>query len=141
MEITVKQNDVHQVQLAKAAIYAGIRTLLSKRKVKAKKLDRVFVAGSFGSYVNLPSAQKIGMLPHISSERFIQVGNSAGVGAQQLLLSVKSRQICEKIAREASYVELASETDFKDEYIRALYLPHKNPSEFPKATRKKIGLA
>ena len=135
MEITVKQNDVREVQLAKAAIYAGIQTLLRKIKVKAEKLDRIFVAGSFGSYINLPSAQAIGMLPHIPIERFIQVGNSAGAGAQQLLLSTKKRQVCERIARKTFYVELASELNFKNEYVRASYLPHKDPSEFPKGTR------
>ncbi len=135
IEITIKQTDVREIQLAKAAIYAGIRTLLKRLNKEITKLDRVFVAGAFGSYINLSSAQMIGMLPDISINRFVQVGNSAGAGARQMLLSKKNRQICEKIAGEVSYVELASDSKFKDEYIRATYLPHKDASEFPNVQR------
>jgi len=135
VEITIKQTDIREIQLAKAAIYAGIRTLMKRLNVETLSLDRIFVAGAFGSYINLRSAQMIGMLPDISINRFVQVGNSAGAGARQMLLSRKSRLICEKVAREVSYIELANESNFKDEYIRAAYLPHKDLSEFPNAKR------
>ncbi len=136
VEITIKQTDIREVQLAKAAIYAGIHTLLNRAKVKFEKLDRVFVAGSFGSYMNISNAQMIGMLPDIPIDKFVQVGNSAGAGARQILLSSKCRETCEKIARKVSYVELANEREFKNEYIRASYLPHKDPSEFPNVTKR-----
>lgn len=90
--IVITQKDIRELQLAKAAIRTGIQLLLEARGCHEEEIDRVIIAGAFGSYIDVTSAITIGMLPSLPLERFIQVGNAAGTGAKLALVSSDKRK-------------------------------------------------
>jgi len=105
-ELTVTQRDVERIQLAKGAIRSGIEVLLDASHITFDQVDRVILAGAFGTYIDPLSALQIGMFPHIMPDRIVQVGNAAGVGAKQMLLSIAQREAGERLARRMEYIEL-----------------------------------
>jgi uncharacterized 2Fe-2S/4Fe-4S cluster protein (DUF4445 family) len=125
-DIYVTRHDVNEIQLAKGAIRAGIRVLLVEaglavgKKGGEEKLDRVIVAGAFGTYLDIGSAIQVGMFPGLPLERFDQVGNAAGAGARQLLISVDRRKAADMLAKRINYIELTTHPRFTDEYIKAI---------------------
>ena len=119
-DIVITQKDVREVQLAKAAIYAGIKILMKELSVDGADLDRVSIAGAFGSYIDKESALIIGLLPEISIEKIVSVGNAAGVGASLALLSGDLQNAAEKIASGIEHLELADYEGFQDEYLGAM---------------------
>jgi len=121
--ISFNQKDVRQVQLAKAAIKAGITILLQEADVTVSDLDSVMLAGAFGNYIRPESALQIGLLPPVERNRIIQVGNAAGEGAKILLLSSEAREIANDFVSKTKYVELASHDDFQSIFIEATSLP------------------
>jgi len=121
-DITVTQGDVREVQKAKAAIATGIKVLLDQAGFSGRDLDHVFVAGAFGSYMDIPSAISIGMLPDIPLNKMTQVGNAAGTGARMCLLSRRARQTAEDTAKRMRYVELATRADFQQTFLKSLEL-------------------
>lgn len=123
-EITLSRSDVVEIQLAKAAIRAGISILLHKAGVLEREIEEVIIAGAFGTYLDVQSGIDIGMLPNLDLHRFRQVGNAAGTGARMALLSMEQRERAEGIARQIEYVELAAEKRFKSEFTRALRLDY-----------------
>ena len=137
-EIVLTQHDVTQVQLAKAAIFAGISTLLSVAEIPVEKVDEVVVAGQFGSCLDLASAVAIGLLPTLPNARYTQVGNAAGRGAQMALISSGERARARRIAKCATRVELKQHRIFDQLMARATRFPRISvPAHAPlaKATR------
>ncbi|MCK9364933.1 MAG: ASKHA domain-containing protein [Syntrophales bacterium] len=120
--ITITQNDIRELQLAKAAIRAGIQMLLENQGKREDEIDRVIIAGAFGSYIDVASAITAGMLPALPLERFEQVGNAAGLGAKLALISVTKRAEAKGIAGMINYIELASAPHFNQTFIQANYL-------------------
>jgi uncharacterized 2Fe-2S/4Fe-4S cluster protein (DUF4445 family) len=120
--ITITQNDVRELQLAKAAIRTGIQILLETSGCAEHDIKQVIIAGAFGTYIDISSAVAIGMLPPLSLNRFRQVGNAAGTGAKLALISLKSRAKAQAIASRVSYNELASSPGFQPTFIQASYL-------------------
>jgi uncharacterized 2Fe-2S/4Fe-4S cluster protein (DUF4445 family) len=110
--ITLTQNDVRQIQLAKGAIRAGIKVLLEDAGLTPNDLDRVIIAGAFGTYIDVANAIAIDMLPDVPLERFEQVGNAAGMGAKMALLSLAQRERAWQIAARDRYIELTNTPDF-----------------------------
>ena len=110
--VVFTQDDVRAVQLAKAAIRAGCDHLLSLAGLSENDLDKVLIAGAFGSYIDVASAITAGLLPDLPFNRFAQVGNAAGEGARQVLLSRERREEAGCIALRARYAELASSKAF-----------------------------
>jgi len=121
-DIIITRKDVHEIQLAKSAIRAGIEILLQEAHLTPQDLGRFVVAGAFGSYLDLDSAVAIGMFPDLPRERFYQVGNAAGAGARHLLISQAQRQRAAKLAAHVAYIELTTHSDFNDLYVEAMYL-------------------
>jgi uncharacterized 2Fe-2S/4Fe-4S cluster protein (DUF4445 family) len=113
---------VRELQLAKAAIRTGIQTLLETSGCVENDVQRVIIAGAFGTYIDLASAVAIGMLPPLPLNRFRQVGNAAGMGAKMSLISLKSRTKAQAIASRVSYIELASSPSFQSTFLQASYL-------------------
>jgi len=120
--ITITQNDVRELQLAKAAIRTGIQILLETSSCAEDDIKQVIIAGAFGTYIDVASAVAIGMLPPLPLNRFQQVGNAAGTGAKLALISLKSRAKAQAIASRVSYIELASSPGFQPTFIQASYL-------------------
>jgi uncharacterized 2Fe-2S/4Fe-4S cluster protein (DUF4445 family) len=124
-DIVVTQGDIRVVQLAKAAIYTGASILMKHLDVKFHEIQKIFLAGAFGTYVDPLNAKVIGMYPDVSLEKVQFVGNTSGSGARMALLSVEAREEAQKIARFVEYVELGADPSFQNEFLKATYLPHK----------------
>ncbi|UCE99150.1 MAG: DUF4445 domain-containing protein [Planctomycetota bacterium] len=110
--LLLTQEDIRQVQLAKAAIRTGIKLLQKKIGISDSDIEQVFLAGAFGNYIRRESALRIGLLPAVAVEKIRFVGNAASSGAQMLLLSSHCREKASKLAQKIEYVELANEKDF-----------------------------
>jgi uncharacterized 2Fe-2S/4Fe-4S cluster protein (DUF4445 family) len=121
-DITLSRKDINEIQLAKSAIRVGIDILLDIAHIKAENIENFVIAGAFGSYINVASAVQIGMFPNIPLERFHQVGNAAGVGAKQCLISSKLRRSANLIAKRIQYIELTSQPDFQKRFLNRMYL-------------------
>lgn len=119
-DVVILQKDIREVQLAKAAIYAGIQIMMKRMGVDDEDLDEIHIAGAFGNYIDIDSALTIGLLPNIDKSKIKSEGNSAGIGACMALLSVDKREEAEKIAQTIVHVELAACAEFQDEYIKAM---------------------
>lgn len=121
-QIVITQQDVRELQLAKAAIRTGIQTLLEMNRCSEQDIKQVIIAGAFGSYIDVSSAITIGMLPSLPLERFCQVGNAAGMGAKLALISLSQRAQAQAIAARVNYLELSTIPDFKKTFVQATYL-------------------
>lgn len=128
--ITITQRDIRELQLAKAAIRTGIQVLLEETKNSEEKIDRVIIAGAFGTYIDVTSAITIGMLPSLPLNHFSQVGNAAGIGAKLALVSTSKRNKAKAIASKVHYIELATAPNFQQMFIQASYMgPYQSQSK------------
>jgi len=130
-DIVITEADVKNLLRAKAAIYAGMRTLLQMVEMKVEDIDRVIIAGGFGNFLNVEQAVKIGLLPDIDPERYTFIGNSSVKGACLALLSADAYREAVELGQKITYMELAAGNTFMDEYISAMFLPHTDLSLFP----------
>lgn len=119
-DVFIGQADIQEVQLAKGAILGGIKTLMKKLKITMDNLDRIIIAGAFGSYIDKKSAIDMGLLPDIAEDKVISIGNGAGTGAAMALLSGKIKQRAEEESRETTHVELSRDLDFQEFYIESM---------------------
>jgi len=120
--IGITQKDIRQLQLAKAAIRTGIQVLLKANFRSAEEIDKIIIAGAFGTYIDVESAVTVGMLPRLPMERYHQVGNAAGIGAQLALISSPMRREAGMLASRIRYIELAGSPQFSDVFVRACYV-------------------
>jgi uncharacterized 2Fe-2S/4Fe-4S cluster protein (DUF4445 family) len=120
--ITISQQDVRSVQLAKGALYAGAKLMM--KKLGIEKLDRVILAGAFGSYIDKTEAMILGMFPDCDLDHVSSVGNAAGDGARIALLNRDKRLEAEEMARRVEYIELTLEKEFQEEFMAAMFIPH-----------------
>jgi uncharacterized 2Fe-2S/4Fe-4S cluster protein (DUF4445 family) len=120
--VVVTRRDISEIQLAKGAIRTGIDVLLERAEVKAQEVQRWVIAGAFGTYLDLQSAMRIGMFPQVPLERFEQVGNAAGMGARQMLLSRRSRAEAERLAEKVEYIELTTYRKFTEKFADSMAL-------------------
>lgn len=130
-EIVVTRNDVNEIQLAKGAIRTGIDVLMEKAGVKDEEVDAFILAGAFGTYIDVESGINIGMFPPLPRERFSQVGNAAGIGAKEMLISTELRAMAEQIAQKVDYIELTTYPRFTHKFAKAMFFPE------PQATGEK----
>ena len=121
--VTFTQDDVRALQLAKAAIAAGTQLLLQRAGLDATDLDKIIIAGAFGNYIDVTSAIAVGLVPDLPLDRFAQVGNAAGEGARQALLSRRRRARANEIAGLARYVELAGSKAFLPAFSKCIGFP------------------
>jgi uncharacterized 2Fe-2S/4Fe-4S cluster protein (DUF4445 family) len=121
-DITVSVSDVRAVQLAKGALYAGAKIMMGVLGVE--RLDKVILAGAFGSTIDSERAMALGMFPDCDLENVVAVGNAAGDGARIALLNRKKRIEATRVAREVEYIELTVYPEFSKEFAEAMYIPH-----------------
>jgi uncharacterized 2Fe-2S/4Fe-4S cluster protein (DUF4445 family) len=119
--ITVTQRDVERIQLAKGAIRSGIEVLMHAAGVTAQEIDGIILAGAFGTFIDPLSAIQIGMLPAVDPGCIAQVGNAAGVGAKEMLLSAEQRRAAESISTEIQYLELTVYPRYSRFFAHALW--------------------
>jgi len=119
-DIVVTRGDIREIQLAKAAIRAGVDALLRASDTRKDEIEHFIVAGAFGTYLYLDSAVQIGMFPRLPWERYHQIGNAAGAGAQEMLVSLPSRVEAESILDRMSYIELTTDPGFMESYVDSM---------------------
>jgi uncharacterized 2Fe-2S/4Fe-4S cluster protein (DUF4445 family) len=130
-EIVITEVDLDNLIRAKAAIYAGFSTLLSQMNMTFADVDKLYIAGGFGRYIDVERAIIIGMLPDLPVDKFQFLGNTSIMGAYYALLCDRLRHEAEEIARRMTYIELSVSRSFMDEYLSALFLPHTDLNAFP----------
>jgi uncharacterized 2Fe-2S/4Fe-4S cluster protein (DUF4445 family) len=120
--IKVTQNDVRAIQLGKAALYAGVRLLMERMGID--KVDRIRLAGAFGSHIDVKYAMVLGMIPDCALDHVSSAGNAAGTGARIALLDKRSRREIEQLVRRVEKIETAVEPRFQEFFVEAMAIPH-----------------
>ena len=121
--LAITQNDVRAIQLAKAALYAGVRLLMDHLGVEA--VDRIRLAGAFGSQIDVLHAMVLGLIPDCDLSQVSSAGNAAGTGALIALLSVAARREIEDVVRRVEKIETAIEPRFQEHFVEAMAIPHR----------------
>jgi len=140
VDITITQDDVQEVLLAKAAIYTGVSVTLKRLGLKPRDIRRLYIAGAFGTYIDLTNSLILGIYPDIPFDRVRFVGNTAGSGARMTLLSKQVRVKAERIVDRARYIELAADPLFEKEFTDSIWLPHRDIELFPTVRKLLKGL-
>ena len=138
-DILINEDDIANIMRTKAAVYAGCSVLLDSVDLKFTNLDKVYIAGGFGSHIDVGNAQLIGLLPDLPPERFEFIGNGSLGGARMCLLSEERRKSARSIFDSMTYLDLSSSSAFFDQYSSALFLPHTDLDQFPSVRRRLEG--
>ncbi len=125
-EVSIQQNDVRAIQLAKAALYAGARLLMEK--FGTDKVDRIRLAGAFGAHIDVKYAMVLGMIPDCALDKVSSAGNAAGTGARIALLDRSSRDLVEEWTHRVEKIETAVEERFQHHFVNAMAIPHDSDS-------------
>ena len=130
-DIVITKPDVDNLLRAKAAIYAGYVMLAQSVGMTMKDVEQMLIGGSFGQYLNIEKAVEMGLLPDLPWERFKFLGNTAARGAYMALLRRDARDEIAEIAKKMTYLELAADNAFTEQFMAALFLPHTDMTQFP----------
>jgi uncharacterized 2Fe-2S/4Fe-4S cluster protein (DUF4445 family) len=117
------QRDIREVQLAKAAIRAGIEVIAAEFGVDPCGVSRILLAGGFGNFIRRSNARRIGLLPDIGTERIEFIGNAASAGAKMALACRDCRRAAETVSQRTEYIELAARPEFQSSYVEAMTFP------------------
>ena len=126
VKLKIIQNDVRAIQLAKAALYAGVRLLMDHMQIES--LDRIRLAGAFGSHIDVKYATILGLIPDCNLDYVTSAGNAAGTGARIALLDKNARGEISKVVKQIEKIETALESKFQDHFVDAMAFPHKTAS-------------
>ena len=135
-DILITEVDITNLIRSKGAIYTASKVLADSMGIQLMDLDKIYIGGGFGNYLNIEKAVWIGLLPDLSEERFEFIGNSSLAGARMALLSYDALKKAREIAEKMTYIELSVEPSYMQEYIGSLFLPHTNIDLFPTVKRK-----
>ena len=122
--LAITQTDVRAIQLAKAALYAGVRLLMEELGIE--RVDRIRLAGAFGAHIDTKYAMVLGMIPDCDLAQVASAGNAAGTGARIALLDEHSRATIEQLVRRVEKIETAIEPRFQAHFVEAMAIPHKH---------------
>ncbi len=136
--VMLTRKDLGELQLATAAIRAGVAILLERAGLKPLDIARVYVAGGFGNYIRRNNAQRIGLLPSaLPRERIVFAGNTALAGACLAAASAEARYQAEAVARRTAHIELSQDTAFHHEFVEGMYFPEDDPdADYPTETEQ-----
>jgi len=130
-DIVITQADITNLILSKGAIYTAASVLLKKTNLKFSEVEKIYLAGGFGSYLSIDKSICIGLLPDVPREKFRYIGNSSLAGAKLSLLSGRAMEEAGAIAKKMTYIELSTEPSFMNDYTGSLFLPHTDLDLFP----------
>ncbi|WFD09913.1 ASKHA domain-containing protein [Tepidibacter hydrothermalis] len=120
--ISITQDDIRQLQLAKSAIRSGINILMEKQKISIQDLDYIYLAGAFGNFINKESAKGIGLIPNVDSDNIISLGNAAGEGAKKFLCNDNLEEDINYYMNNTEHVDIAKYENFQEEFLKNIYL-------------------
>ncbi|MDD4877252.1 MAG: ASKHA domain-containing protein, partial [Dehalococcoidales bacterium] len=129
--ISISESEIANLIKSKGAVFAAIKSLVDYVGLSFDQLDTIYVAGGFGSSLNIPKAIAIGLIPDIDTRRIQFIGNSSLTGARMSLTSTSAFEKSLKIARRMTNIELSNYAPFMNEFIAALFLPHTDAKLFP----------
>jgi uncharacterized 2Fe-2S/4Fe-4S cluster protein (DUF4445 family) len=135
-DIVINEVDIENFIRAKAAIYAGCKTLVEGVGLQITDLEQIILAGAFGSFIDLDSAMTVGLLPEVDPERILYVGNGSLLGSWMSEMSNHIRRDVVEVVKNMTSFELSEVTNFKDQYIASLFLPHTDVSLFPETNAR-----
>lgn len=130
-DIVITEADIENLKRSKAAIFAAASVLVRHMNLNWNDIKKIYIAGGFGTYLDIEKAIYIGLLPDLAREKFYFIGNSSLVGSREILLSVDAMHKAEEIARKTTYFELSADPEYMDEYMAALFFPHTDLNRFP----------
>lgn len=122
VELVIRQTDIRAIQLAKAALYAGVKLLMDRLQITA--VDRIRLAGAFGTYIDPKYALILGLVPDCDPDEVKSIGNAAGTGARMALLNRDHRREVEETVRQIEKIETALEPEFQNHFVSAMALPN-----------------
>ena len=131
-DVTLTEIDIENLIRAKGAIYSGCMTLLTEVGMGIEDIEKIILAGGFGSYVDLEKAMTIGLLPEMDSEKVIFIGNGSLMGAKMSSLTNRIRRDVVEVTKKMTNFELSDTPSYMDNYVAALFLPHTDMNKFPK---------
>ena len=135
-DIVITQADITNLIYSKGAIYTAADVLAKKTNLELKDVDKIYLAGGFGNYLNIEKSIWIGLLPDLDRKKFEFIGNSSLAGAKFALLSYEATMKTREIAKKMTYIELSVDPSFMNEYTGALFLPHTDIGRFPTVIEK-----
>lgn len=138
-DIVITQPDITNLIRSKGAIFTALTVIAEKMGVSVKEVNRFYVAGGFGNYLDIESAVLCGLLPDVPRERIKFIGNSSLAGARFSLLSYPQYMKAREIAQKMTYIELSTDNAFMDSFVGSLFLPHTNLDMFPSLKEKLPG--
>jgi uncharacterized 2Fe-2S/4Fe-4S cluster protein (DUF4445 family) len=130
-DIVITESDIENLKRSKGSIYAAASIMLRHLDMKFEDVQKIFIAGGFGTSLDIDKAVFIGLLPDISRKRFQFVGNSSLAGSREVLLSYDAMFKAEEIAKKVTYLELSVDPKYMDEYMSSLFFPHTDVAKFP----------
>lgn len=129
--ISISEAEIKDVIMTKAAIYSAAKSLVRNIGLDFNDLDKVYIAGGFGNYIDMESAITMGMFPDVPRDKYVYLGNSSLAGARSALLSETFRNRISYVFQRMTYLDLSSDPVFYDEYMSAQFLPHTDSAQFP----------
>lgn len=130
-DIVITEVDIQSIIRSKAAVYAATALLLRTVNLDFDDMDKIYIAGGFGNYIDLRKAILLGLLPDMSVDKFVFIGNGSLTGARTVLLSSEMKERAAEINKKLTYVELSVNKDFFDEFSSASFIPHTDLERFP----------
>jgi len=130
-DIVINEADIENLKRSKAAIYSATAILVKHLGLQFSGISKIFIAGGFGTYLDIEKAIRIGLLPDLERSKFVFIGNSALAGASQILLSNQAMVMANTLASRITYFELSVDPGYMDEYSQALFFPHTDLLKFP----------
>ncbi len=130
-DIVINEADIENLKRSKGAIYSATSILVKHLGLDFSAVSKIFIAGGFGTYLDIEKAIKIGLLPDLDRNEFVFIGNSSLAGARQALLSNQEMAVAKRIAAKITHFELSVEPGYMEEYSQALFFPHTDLNKFP----------
>lgn len=135
-DVVVTQSDLDVFIRSKGAVYTAAESLISRLGCEFSEVERVYIAGGFGNYLDIRNAITIGLMPDLPLEKFTFIGNASLAGAKMCLLSQEALEETERIAAKMTYFELSTDPKFMNDFVSSLFLPHTDLEKFPSVARQ-----
>ena len=130
-DIVINEADIENLKRSKGAIYSAAAILVKHLDLEFAAISKIFIAGGFGTYLDIEKAIRIGLLPDLERSKFIFIGNSSLAGSREILLSAQAMAMSDALASKITYFELSVDPGYMEEYSQALFFPHTDLTKFP----------
>jgi len=127
----INEADIENLKRSKGAIYSATAILVKHLDLEFSAISKIFIAGGFGTYLDIDKAVNIGLLPDLERSKFVFIGNSSLAGSRQILLSDQAMTLASALASRITYFELSVDAGYMEEYSQALFFPHTDLAKFP----------